>query len=85
MTVWFTADTHFGHDKIRVYCKRPFASIEEHDEAFGRTMDVGVDRCSYRPISFEEVLAIMDARPARVRDYHPSLMEGEEWPASNCN
>lgn len=31
--VWVTADTHFGHNNIRLpaYCDRPFASIEEHD------------------------------------------------------
>lgn len=31
--IWFCADTHFGHDNIRAYCDRPFASIEEHDAA----------------------------------------------------
>lgn len=35
MTTWFTGDSHFGHEKIIEYEKenRPFASIEEHDEA----------------------------------------------------
>lgn len=29
MTVFFTADTHFGHNKILQYCKRPFADADE--------------------------------------------------------
>lgn len=29
----FTSDTHFGHFNVLAYSKRPFASIEEHDEA----------------------------------------------------
>jgi len=32
MAVYFTADTHFGHAGILHACKRPFASIGEHDE-----------------------------------------------------
>lgn len=33
MKYFFTADTHFAHTKILQYCKRPFLTIEEHDEA----------------------------------------------------
>lgn len=35
MTIYFTADTHFGHQKILDFCRdsRPGDTIEEHDEA----------------------------------------------------
>jgi len=33
MTIFFTADHHFSMPRILITCKRPFNSIEEHDEA----------------------------------------------------
>jgi len=29
MAVYFTADTHFGHENIIKHCKRPFAGVEQ--------------------------------------------------------
>ena len=31
--LFFTADTHFHHEKIIGYCDRPFTSIIDHDQA----------------------------------------------------
>ena len=31
--IWFTADSHYGHTNVIRFCKRPFATIEEMDEA----------------------------------------------------
>lgn len=29
--LWFTADTHFGHENIVKHCGRPFSSVEDMD------------------------------------------------------
>jgi len=34
MTIWFTGDTHFGHENIIHYTNRPYANAKEMDAAF---------------------------------------------------
>ena len=34
--IFFTSDSHFCHENIIKYCKRPFSSIEEHDKELVR-------------------------------------------------
>lgn len=33
MSIWFTADTHFGHANVIAYCERPYQTASEMDEA----------------------------------------------------
>ncbi|MEI8082703.1 MAG: hypothetical protein WCI74_12745 [Actinomycetes bacterium] len=44
MTVWFTADPHFGHFNIIKYCGRPFETVEEmNSDLVGRHNSVVAD------------------------------------------
>ncbi len=38
MTIWYTADTHFGHENIIRFCKRPFKSVSRMDAALLENM-----------------------------------------------
>lgn len=44
MRTFFTADTHFGHGNIIGHCDRPFASVEEMDEALIANWNAVVSR-----------------------------------------
>jgi calcineurin-like phosphoesterase family protein len=41
--IWFLSDTHFGHDRIRAYCGRSFASLKEMDETLIKNINERVD------------------------------------------
>ncbi len=42
MTVFFTSDTHFGHENIVSFCNRPFGNTEEMDRAMMDAWNVTV-------------------------------------------
>ena len=42
--IFFTADTHFGHENIIRFCNRPFVSIEEHDKELIRRWNAKVPK-----------------------------------------
>jgi calcineurin-like phosphoesterase family protein len=41
---WFTADFHLGHTNIIRYCNRPFATVEEMDQAIVERLNASVKR-----------------------------------------
>lgn len=41
---WFTADFHLGHANIIRYCNRPFATVEEMDQAIVEWLNASVKR-----------------------------------------
>lgn len=38
MTIWYTSDTHFGHENILAHCKRPFSTVAQMDAALIENM-----------------------------------------------
>ncbi len=38
MAIWYTADTHFGHENILHMCNRPFETISQMDTALLENM-----------------------------------------------
>ncbi len=66
MTVWFTADTHFGHDNIIRFCSRPFAAADDMDRGL-------IARWNERVSENDEVWHLGDFCWKDPRPYLPKL------------
>ncbi|WP_262386522.1 hypothetical protein [Roseobacter fucihabitans] len=42
MTVWYTVDTHFGHDNIIKHCNQPFTSAAQMDAVLMKNLGAKV-------------------------------------------
>lgn len=74
MTVWFTADTHFGHGNIIKYCERPFLSPAEL--AAVRADPRGKLRLSAETVCRHDD-ALLDAINARVGEHDTLWVLGD--------
>lgn len=68
---WFTSDTHYGHRNIIKYCNRPFANVDEMNEAMISNWNsvVGVNDHVYHigDVTFEKDKAKGAAMLSRLR------------------
>lgn len=64
--IWFTADPHFGHANIIKYCNRPFADVDEMDDALIRNWNSCVKKD-------EHVYVLGDFSFAPPQNYFPLL------------
>jgi calcineurin-like phosphoesterase family protein len=59
MTIWYTADLHFGHENVIEFCDRPFKTVEEMDTALLANMRKRVKKGMKRHL----VVGNHDAQP----------------------
>jgi calcineurin-like phosphoesterase family protein len=90
MTTWFTSDHHFGHANIIKYCDRPFADVDEMNEALVANWNrlVGETDTVYYLGDFSLKLSIMERYAPRLKgrkiliagnhdSCHPSQHDGK--------
>ncbi len=68
MYIWFTSDHHSGHKNIIEYCSRPFASVDEMNEAL-----VAAWNDCVAPIDTVYYLGDFSLKSAAMEQYAPRL------------
>ena len=81
-SLFFTADTHFGHSNIIKYCNRPFSSVEEMTEAIISSWNSTVgeldtvihlgDFCFLKPMEARKISERLNGQIILVRGNHDS-------------
>jgi calcineurin-like phosphoesterase family protein len=85
MTVFFTADTHFGHSNVIRYDKRPFRDVTEMNEALIKNWNRAVrpsdtvyhlgDVSILRPERTREILDSLNGKIILIRGNHDKAAE----------
>lgn len=79
MTTFFTADLHFGHERIIQLCKRPFSSVHEMHDILVRNWNSKVDAhdtvyilgdFSFNPVLTTEMVAKLKGHKQFIRGNH---------------
>lgn len=67
--IWFTSDTHFGHERVLEFCERPFADIEAMNEALIENINERVEEedTLYHLGDFSYKMTVEEARELRGR------------------
>ena len=68
MTIWYTADTHFGHEKVIDLCKRPFKSASHMDGALIENM--------WKVVKPDDTLCIIGDFAYGPHSKEPAYLEG---------
>lgn len=68
--IWISSDLHIGHRKILEYSHRPFATIEEHDEALIENFNARVRPCDLLLILGDFSLAPPQLVPGYVKRFN---------------
>lgn len=80
--IYFTADTHFGHANILLFCDRPFASVQEMDAAMIQKWNAKVHNNDtvfilgdmfFRSTNVEEVLAQLKGKKRLIMGNHDTF------------
>ncbi len=87
MSIYYIADPHFGHERIIQLCDRPFASVDEMDEAMIRnwndrvadddTVCIVGDFWHNGKTQPNEILKRLSGKKYLIRGNHDRWMDGE--------
>lgn len=89
MNTWFTSDTHFWHANVIEFCKRPFSSVEEMNEALIQNWKYLVrpedhvyvlgDFAMTGPTKIEPIMKRLNGHKFLIRGNHDWHMRYRRW------
>lgn len=90
MTIWFTADQHFGHANIIKHCSRPFADVGEMDKGLIEGWNLRVEKedtvydvgdFAFRGNPAKHYLDRLNGRKVLITGNHDVVAPDDPWEA----